>query len=81
MDIFDANAPRNSEILADKDINANVRIYFPMFNDVLGSNGIINRNDKGKDTLFLIKAWKLKVLLSYFTHKCYTIWKSFAVGN
>ena len=52
-----------------------------MFNDVLGPNGIINRNAKGKYFLFLIKAQKLKLLLSYFTHNCYTTWKSFAVGN
>ena len=81
MDTFYANAPRKSEILAGQDINANVGISSLMFNDVLGPNRIINRNAKGKDLLFLIKARKLKVLLSYFTHKCYTTWKSFTVGN
>ena len=81
MDKFYANAPRNSEILAGQDINATVGISLPMFNGVLGENGIINRNAKGKDLMFLIKAQKLKVLTSYFTHKCYTTWKSFAVGN
>ena len=75
LDTFYANAPRNSEILAGQDINANVGISSPMFNDVLGPNGIRNRNSKGKDLLFLIKARKLKVLLSYFTQNCYTTWK------
>ena len=64
MDIFYANAPRNSEILAGQDINANVGISSPLFNDVLESNGIINRNAKGKYLLLLIKSRKLKVLLS-----------------
>ena len=81
LDTFYTNAPRNSEILAGQDINANVGISLPMFNDVLGPNGIRNRNAKGKDLLFLIKAQKLKVLLAYFTHNCYTTWKSFAIGN
>ena len=81
LDKFYANAPRNSEILAGQDINANVGISSPMFNGVLGENGIINRNAKVKNLLFLVKAQKLKVLPSYFTHKCYTTWKSFAVGN
>ena len=81
LDLFYANAPQKSEILAGQDINANVGIYLPMFNDVLGPNRIINRNSKGKDVIFLIKSWKLKVLPSYFTHKCYTTWKWFSVGN
>ena len=63
LDTFYTNAPRNSGILAGQDINANVGISSPMFNDVLGPNGIRNRNAKGKDLLFLIKAQKLKVLL------------------
>ena len=62
-------------------MNANVGISSPMFNDVLGPNRISNRNSKGKALLFFIKARKLKVLLSYFTHNCYTTRKSFAVGN
>ena len=81
MDTFYTNAPRNSEIIAGQDINANVGISSPMFNGVLGPNGIRNRNEKRKDLLFLIKAQKLKVLLSYFTHNCYTTWKSFAIEN
>ena len=78
---FYTNVPRNSEIIAGQDINVNAGISSPMFNAVLGPNGIRNRNAKGKDLLFLIKAQKLKVLLSYFTHKCYTTWNSFAIGN
>ena len=81
LDIYYTNAPRNSEIIAGQDINANVGISSLVFDDVLGPNGIRNRNAKGKDLLFLIKDQKLKVLLSYFTHKCYTTWKSFAIGN
>ena len=81
LDAFYANTPRNSEILAGQDINANVGISLPMFNEVLGPKGIRNRNSKEKDLLLLIKAWKLKVLLSYFAHNCHTTWKSFAVGN
>ena len=79
MDTFYTNAPRNSKIIAGQDINANIGISSPIFNDVLGPNVIRNRNAKGKDLMFLIKAQKLKVLLSYFTHNCYTTWKSFAV--
>ena len=79
LDTFYTNAPRNSEIIAGQDINANVGISSPMFNDALGPNGKRNKNAKGKNLLFLIKSQKLKVLLSYFTHNCYTTWKSFAV--
>ena len=81
LDTFYTNAPQNSEIIAGQDINANVGISSPMFNYVLGPNGIRNRNAKGKYLLFLIKSQKLKVLLSYFTHNCYITWKSFAIGN
>ena len=81
MDTFYANTLRNSEILAGHDVNANVGISLPMFNDVLGPNGIRNRDTKGKDILFLIKAQKMKLLLSYFTHTCYTTSKLFAVRN
>ena len=81
LDVFYANAPQNLEFLARQDINANVGISSPMFNEVFGPNGIINRNAKGKGLLFLIKARKLKVLMSYFTPKCYTTWKLIAVGN
>ena len=81
LDTYYTNAPRNLEILEGQDINAKVSISSPMFNDVLGPNGIRNRNAKGKDLLFLIKNRKLELLLSYFTHKWYTTWKSFAIGN
>ena len=81
LDTFYADAPQKSEILAGQDINSNAGISLPMFNEVLGTNRLINRNSKVKDLLFLIKSRKLKVLLSYFIHKCYTTWKLFAVGN
>ena len=64
LDTFYTNAPRNSEILAGQDINANAGIFSPMFNDVLRPNGIRNINAKGIYLLFLIKSQKLKFLLS-----------------
>ena len=64
LDTFYTNAPRNLEILAGQDINSNVGISSPMFNDVLGPNRIRNINAKGQYSLFLIKAQKLKVLRS-----------------
>ena len=48
LDTFHTNAPRNSEIIAGQDINANVGISSPIFNDVLGPNGIRKEMQKVK---------------------------------
>ena len=48
-----------------------------MFRDVIGPNGIDNRNAKVKDLLFLLNSIKFRVLLTYFRHDNYTTWRSF----
>ena len=48
-----------------------------MFRDVIGPNGIDNRNARGKDLLFLINIIKFRVLLTYFRHNNYTTYRSF----
>ena len=45
-----------------------------MLSDLIGTNGLDNSNDKGKDILFLIK---FILLLTYFKHFNYTTWRSF----
>ena len=52
-----------------------------MLSDVLGPNGIDNRNAKGKDFLFLLGANKFRLFLSYFKHDNYVTWGSFNTGK
>ena len=49
-----------------------------MFRDVIGRFGINNRNNKGKDLLFLIKSFNLKILLTFFQHANYVTYRSFS---
>ena len=56
--------PRNSKLLAGKDINSNIGVRSKMFRDVIGLNGIDNRIAKGKDLLLLLKDIKFRVLLT-----------------
>ena len=48
-----------------------------IFSDVLGPNGIDNRNAKGKDFLFLLGYNIFRLLLLYFKHDNYVTWRSF----
>ena len=49
-----------------------------MFRDILGRHGINNRTNKGKDLLFLIKSFNLKILLTYFQHATFVTYGSFS---
>ena len=69
--------PRNAELLSGQDVNSNIGVRFNMFRDVIGPNGINNRNAKGKDLLFLINSIKFRVLLTYFRQYNYTTLRSF----
>ena len=60
--------PRNTKLLVGQDVNSNIGVRSKMFPNVIGSNGIHNRNAKGKDLLFLLKIIKFRVLLTYFRH-------------
>ena len=75
--IFYNVIPRNSELLAVQDVNSNIGVRSKIFRDVIGSNGINNRSDNGKDLLFLLNNIKFRLLLTYFTHNNYTTWRSF----
>ena len=44
--------PRDTKLLSGQDVNSNVGIQYKMFRDVLGQQGLDNRNVKGKDLLF-----------------------------
>ena len=77
LDAFYGRAPRNAEILSGQDINANAGVATVRFRDVIGPNGINNRNVKGKDFLFLLKSNKLKLLLTFFKHRNYITYRSF----
>ena len=48
-----------------------------MLGDVVGPNGINNRNMKGKVFLYLLKTNNFKIVLSYFTHTNYVTYRSF----
>ena len=81
LESFFTARPRNSELLIGADVNCNVGIRTgPMFRDVLGANGINNRNNKGKDLLFLIKSFNLKILLTYFRHTNYITYRTFSAA-
>ena len=69
--------PCNAKILAVHDINSNIGVRSKMFRDIIGTNGIDNRNAKGKDLLFLLNSITFIVLLTYFRHDKYTTWWSF----
>ena len=49
---------RNSKLLAGQYINTNTGVQSKMFFYLIGSNGLDNRNAKGKDLLFLLKSIK-----------------------
>ena len=69
--------PRNAKLLSGQDVNSNIGVRSKMFRDVIGKNGINNRNAKGKDLLFLLNNIKFRVLLTYFRRDNYTTWRSF----
>ena len=60
--------PCNSEPLAGQDVNSNIGVRSKMFRNVIGTNGIDNRNAKSKDLLFLLSIIKFRVLLTYTLH-------------
>ena len=76
MASFYKSTPWNAKFLAGQDVNCNIRIRSEMFGNVIGPYGINNRNAKGKDLLFLLNSIKFIVLLTYFRHENYTIWRS-----
>ena len=77
LDSFLTNRPRNLELLLGADVNSNVGIQSTMFQDVIGPNGLSNRNLKGKDLLYLLKSNQCKILLSYYTHNNYITYRTF----
>ena len=52
-----------------------------MFPDVIGPNGLSNRNLKGKDLLYLLKSTQFKVLLSYYTQNNYVTYRNFSASK
>ena len=78
LESFLGGKPRNSELLLGVDVNCNLGIRTPMFRDVIGPHGINNRNNKGKDLLYLLKSFNLKILLTFFQHANYVTYRSFS---
>ena len=68
---------RNSKLIYGQDANSNIGVRSKILCDVIGPNGINNRNAKGEDLLFLRNSIKFRVLLTYFRHNNYTTWRSF----
>ena len=81
LDSFISNRPRNSERLLGADVNCNVGVRSTMSRDVVGPIGICNRNQKGKDLLYLLKSNRLRVLLTYFTHDNYVTYRNFSASK
>ena len=52
-----------------------------MFRDVIGKHGIDNRNNKGKDLLYIINYFNLKTLLTYFEHANYVTYRTFSAKH
>ena len=77
LDSLYTNIPQNAELFPRQDITLNVGNQSEMFTDVVGTNGIDNRNAKGKYFLFLLGANNFRLLLSYFKHNNYVTWRSF----
>ena len=59
------------------DVNCNVGIASKRFCNTLGPHGIDNRNNKGRELLYLYKTNNLKILLTYFKHNNYVSYRSF----
>ena len=81
LDSFISNRPWNSELLLGADVNCNVGVRSTIFSDVVGPNGIGNRNQKGKDLLYLLKSNRLRILLTYFTHDNYVTYRNFSASK
>ena len=64
--------PRNAKLLDGQDVNCNIEVRSKMFSNVIGPNGINNRNAKVKYFLFLLHSIKFRLLLTYFKHDNYT---------
>ena len=67
----------HTELLFGQDINLNKGTRSKMFSDVIVTNGIDNKNAKGKSFLFLLGANKFRLFLSYFKHANYVTWGFF----
>ena len=52
-----------------------------MFQDVIGLNGLSNRNFKGKDLLYLLKSNQFEILLSYYMHNNYVTYRNFSASK
>ena len=61
---FSNTNPRNAKLPADQDVNSNIGVRSKMLCDVIGPNGLDNRNSKGKDLLFLLKSINFRALLN-----------------
>ena len=81
LDRFITSRPHNLEVLLGADVNCNTGIRILMFKDTLGLHGIRNRNLKGKDLLYILKSNNLKIILTYFQHVNYCIYRSFNIGK
>ena len=77
LDSFYTKILRNAELLSGQDINLDMGTQSEMLSDVLGPNGIDNRNSKGNDFLFLLRYNKFRLLLTYFNHDNSVTWQSF----
>ena len=78
LDGFFSQRPRNLELLVVAEVNFNLGVQTPMFKDVLGTFGIDNLNQKGKDILYLLNSNNLNILLSYFQHANYVTYRTFS---
>ena len=81
LDSFLTNRPRNSEIILGSDVNCNFEIRSTMFQDLIGPNGLINRNLKGNDLLYILKSNQFKILLSYYMHNNYVTYRNFSASK
>ena len=74
---FITTRTRNSDIFMWAEVNCNVGKISKRFKDILGPHGLDNWNLKGRDILYLYKSNNFKILLSFFAHTNYIIYRSF----
>ena len=81
LESFISSRPRKLELLIGEDVNCNLGFHMPMFRDMIGKHVIYNRNNKVKDLIYLINSFNLKILLTYFEHANYVMYRTFSATH
>ena len=71
------SVPNSLNFIGGHDVNANLGIRKKLYNGVIGSFGIDNRNMKGRRLLSVLSHNRPRVTNSYFKKPSFVTWRSF----